>query len=192
MGNVWKSQSPRISGWRRRRRIGRAGLTLVEVMIALAISSLVMIAVASLQYMSGRIIKDTYGEAQTRSLRMRTLDQIRYRLARATTDSIAVTVSGHQLTFRDPVADTVCQFAFNPDTRILTYDDDLDDYQPAREIVKGPIDITFDIEHDPISGVTLPVVRLTVKSASHTASGDVDTQDGETSIYLRNTTAASP
>ena len=76
---------------RNRRRQGRRGFTLVEVLIASAIATVVMAAVVFVQYTSGRTIKEVYGQTRTRSSRKMALDQIRYRLTMAEIGSVSIT-----------------------------------------------------------------------------------------------------
>jgi hypothetical protein len=62
------------------------------------------------------------------------------------------------------------------------YDEDISDSVSPVEVAQGPIDLTFELDIDSSGGL----VRVLVKSAADVAFGDVDEQDGETAIYLRN------
>lgn len=175
---------PGSNRWPRR---GQKGFTLIELMFAIAISSLVMVAVASLQYISGRAIKDVYGETRTRQSRTMSLDQIRYRLCNAEVGTLSVSQPNeegngyHRIEFVDPnLGGGTSVFYFVPTTRTLYYDGDIDDDTAAVEAVVGPIDVAFETRS---SG---ELIYLYVKSTSAMAGGDVDTQDGETLVYLRN------
>lgn len=162
-----------------RPRRTRAGMTLTELMVAVAIASVVSFAVISLQIISGHTIKEVNGQTMTRSSRMRSIDQIRYKLYNARIGSCVVTENDHRLEFEDPnLGGVTSAFFFENET--LFYDDDIDDATPARNLVNGPIDITFGLES---AGA---LVRLKVKTSSEMAHADVDVQDGETLIYLRN------
>lgn len=185
-----------IRRWTRGRSAAR-GFTLVELMISVFISGLVMMAVASLMFISARTIKEMYGQTRTRSSRMRALDQIRYRLANAQIGSLTEfqaeyidtdgdgiddeLVGFHRIEFVDPTHGGVTSaFIFTPSNYTLSYDVDVNDTVSAITIVEGPIDITFEAE-------SAEVIAIKVKTAStNTYGGDVDTQDGEMKVYLRN------
>lgn len=173
MNSMTRRHFPRL----RRRR----GFTLTEVMISVAISSLVMTAVFSMQFISGRAIKEVYGQTRTRSSRMRAIDQIHYRLVNASLGSVVISQEDHRITFVDPnLGGATSAFFFSPDTDTLSYDDDIGDTVPARAVAVGPIDITFE---EQVGGA---IVYVRVKSASHMAYADVDKQDGEIAVHLRN------
>jgi prepilin-type N-terminal cleavage/methylation domain-containing protein len=156
------------------------GMTLPELMIAIAISSAVSFAVMSLQIFSGKAIKEIQGQTRTRASRMRAIDQIRFRLFNARIGSCEITQDGHRLEFNDPnKGATTSAFFFAGET--LFYDEDVADGAAALSLVRGPIDITFELE----SGGAL--VKLKVKTSSTMKYADVDIQDGETVVYLRNT-----
>src|SRR5436305_1954558 len=98
---------------------GRRGFTMLEMVIAMSISSLVMIAVAVVQCFSGRAIKEMYGQTRTRSSRLIAIDQIRYRLVNAKVGSCTYTngddTSGYtQIDYLDPnISTTVkCRLYF--------------------------------------------------------------------------------
>lgn len=168
------------------------GMTLVEVMISVAISSMTMMAVFSLMWTSGRAIKELYGQTRTRSSRMIALDQIKYRLVdaeigsvveyQADTDDQGVLIGYHRIDFIDPTNGGVTSsFIFNEATNTLTYDDNTGDTVPAVAVVRGPLNITFEV-------VSPEIVQLNVKTeATLTYGNDIDTQEGETKVYLRNT-----
>ena len=62
----------------------------------------------------------------------------------------------------------------------MYYDDAIDRGDNAAAVASGPIDITFELE----SGGA--VVLINVESASHMAYGDIDLQDGQVRVFLRN------
>ena len=166
----------------------RSGFTLMEIMISMAISSMVMVAIAGLQYFSSRSIHELYGQTRTRSSRMQALDQIRFRLCEARVGSITchgLSQSGigyYRINFIDPnIGGKTSSFYFVRSARTLYYNRDIDDGIPAVPVVKGPIDITFELQ----SGGA--IVLLRVRSAAEMSHGDIDRQDGETAIYVRNT-----
>lgn len=162
------------------RRLTR-GFTLAEVLIGVSISTAVMMGVVSLQYISARTIKEIYGQTRTRSSRMRALDQVYYRLGNARIGSVEISQNEHRIEFKDPLlgGDTSA-FYFVEMTETLFYDDDIDDSTPAIEAARGPIDVTFEIDQ---AGA---LISLKVKSQAYMAYGDVDIQEGETAVYLRN------
>ena len=157
------------------------GMTLVEVMIGASISMMVIGVVVGLMFISGRSIKEIYGQTRTRSARMMALDQIRYRLVNAQIGSVQISEEEHRITFRDPrFGGATSSFSFDPNTRTLFYDDVVGDTQSPMAVVTGPIDITFEVLQ---AGA---LINLKVKSASHMKYADIDEQDGETVVYLRN------
>jgi prepilin-type N-terminal cleavage/methylation domain-containing protein len=170
----------------------RGGFTMVEVMIAVAISTLITMAVASTMFISGRAIKEMNGQTITRSSRTRAIDQVRYRLADAEIGSVTEyqadfdletgdLVGYHRIEFTDPTnGGATSAFYFNTAENTLYYDADVADGEPAEAVVVGPINLTFVIEAQEI-------IELSVRTESTNAyGGDVDTQDGTTKIYLRN------
>lgn len=166
----------------------RCGFTLVEVMISISISSMVIVAVMGLQYISGKTIKTTYAEARTRSSRMMALDQIRYRLCEARIGSTVLTQPNaegtgyHRIAFVNPNLGGVSSaYFFTTGSETLFYDANVADATAAEAVVTGPIDISFVQQN---GGA---IIQITVKSSGQIANGDVDLQDGETVVYLRNT-----
>jgi hypothetical protein len=154
---------------------------MVELMIAASISSLVMGAVVALLYISGRCIVETYGQTRTRSSRMRAIDQVYFRLCDGQVGSIAVSQDGRRIDFRDPNKGVNrSSFFFNPANKVLYYDANTSDGIGAIPVAVGPLDITF--ERQSAGALTL----LKVKSSSQMAYGDVDSQVGQTAVYLRN------
>jgi prepilin-type N-terminal cleavage/methylation domain-containing protein len=164
----------------------RRGFTLLELMIAISISTLVVSAVISLQYITAKNIKDLYGQTRTRSSRMIALDKIRYRLTNAKVGTCVVSNANHRIEFKDPnLGGVTSTFYFSPDTRTLFYDRNISDGSTPDEIVSGPIDVTFQLQ-EPNNLGFCTIILLKVRSSSDTSCGDVDLQDGNTSIYLRN------
>lgn len=159
----------------------RRGLTLIELLVAISISVLVTSAAVTVMWISARDISDIYAQTRTRAARMRSLDQIRYPLMNALIGSVTTSNGGHTITFNDPNKGAFnSQFAFDTNTRVLTYDPDLSSSGDERTILRGPVDISFTVED-------ARIVRLYVKSATEMAYGDVDNEEGETIVYLRNT-----
>lgn len=171
----------RPSVWMRR---ARRGFTVVEMIIAMMISGIVTGVVVGLLYESALAIKDMYAETRTRATRMSAIDQIRYRLSDSVVDTISISGSNRQIEFANPNVEwsTVSRFVFVPSTRRLMYDEDIDDGVAGIEVARGPIDLTFELDLNSSGSL----VRLNVKSAADVAFGDVDEQDGETAIFLRN------
>ncbi|WP_319588762.1 prepilin-type N-terminal cleavage/methylation domain-containing protein [uncultured Desulfobulbus sp.] len=176
---------------------GRGGFTLTEMVISVGISSLILIAVSSLQLISAKTISEVYGTTRTRSSRMAALDQIRYKLASAQIGSCVINDSNRTITFRDPNLTGSSRYYFVTSQKTLYYDQLTTDGVAARAIVKGPIDLTFKLMSVDNTGTEVEVlpgentsavkiVQLLVKSSSNMTYGDVDIQDGITSVYLRN------
>ncbi len=165
----------------------RRGLTLMEVMISSVISGMVSAVVVWLMFQAALTSKDMYGETRTRSTRMGALDQIRYRLVEAQIGTVDITDADRRIEFVDPNLGTTSAFFFNPDPSIfqdlpvntLFYDEDVDNSDPIA-VIDGPIDLTFETES---AGA---IVKLNVRTQAPIGFGDVDTQDGETVVYLRN------
>lgn len=158
----------------------RRGITLAEAMISMVIAGMIGAVVVGIMRQTGLATKDMYAETRTRSTRMIALDQIRYRLVEAEIGTVVISDSDHRIEFDDPNLGTTSAFVFVPETRVLLYDADIDDATAAIEVASGPIDLTFESQEDGA------IVVLRVKSAAEVAFGDVDEQDGETAVYLRN------
>lgn len=168
---------PLSNGKQRQRR----GFTLTEVMISVAITSVVMASVASLQYVSARTVKEIYEQTNVRATRLRALDVLRYRLSNAQIGTAQVFSGNNRIEFIDPnLGGITSAFFYSGSDDTLYYDRDIDDGDAAVDVVEGPIDVTFELQE---AGA---VILLKVKTQSHLAGGDVDIQDGETAIYLRN------
>jgi prepilin-type N-terminal cleavage/methylation domain-containing protein len=158
-----------------------AGFTLAEVLIAIVVTSLVMVAVAGLFYSSARTLKEVDEQARMRTARMTAIDALKYRLMDARIGSCLVSESNRRIQFRDPnLGGVVSAFFFNADSNTLFYDDDIDDGVVAVEAARGPIDITFEVQN------TGTIVVIKVTTVSDLAYANVDTQDGATAVYLRN------
>lgn len=161
----------------------RRAFTVVETMISLVISGMITGIVVYLMVQSSRTTKDLYAETRTRSARMAALDQVRYRLIEARIGTLDITDANHRIRFIDPNLDTTSEFYFDTETSRLLYDDDIDDNKAPVVVVSGPIDLTFEHEGgDPMDSIVL----LNVRTAAPIGQGDVDTQDGETVVFLRN------
>lgn len=184
-----KLRNQRLAARRRR------AFTLVETMMAIAVSALVMGGVLYVQYVSTRTIKELYGPTRARSDRMHSLNFLRFTLANAKIGSCVVSESGHRIDFIDPTQGTTitAAFRFVPEDQTLYYDDNVNANPGFRTVAKGPIDIQF------ILGTTMldapnfvankgadGIVTLFVRTASHLAYSNVDLRDGETVVHLRN------
>jgi prepilin-type N-terminal cleavage/methylation domain-containing protein len=175
----------------------RRGLTLVELLIAAAISSFVLVSVLSIQYITARTLKEIYGPTRSRSARMSALNQIRFRLCDARVSSVVLSDDNHRIQFTDPnlTREGVVirsEFYFNTANKTLYYDVDVDNSKPII-LVKGPINISFrkgSRELDPpdyklYKGIDA-VVTVFVQTSDELAYSKVDLRDGETAVYLRN------
>lgn len=173
----------------------RRGFTLVETMMAIAVSALVMSGVLYVQYVSTRTIKELYGPTRARSDRMHSLNFLRFTLANAKIGSCTVSENGHRIDFIDPTQGTTitAAFRFDPNDSTLYYDDNINSSPGFRSVSKGLIDIEFTlgtpmldtpnyVTHKGADGI----VTLYVRTASHLAYSNVDLRDGETVVHLRN------
>jgi hypothetical protein len=111
---------------------------------------------------------------------MGALDQIRYRLVEAQIGTVTITNGDRRIEFVDPNLGTTSSFFFDAGDSKLFYDDDIDDGTDEIEVIDGPIDLTFETEEEGA------LVKLNVRTQAPIGFGDVDTQDGETVVYLRN------
>ena len=182
---------------KKRFSINRKGFTLLEVIIAAGISTLIMVGVMSILYLSSTTIRDIYGPAKARSVRSNALNQIHFRLCDAQIGSCEVSDNYHRIRFVDPNLETggnriTSEFYFDKDQRTLFYRKDIDNSEPM-EVSQGPIDITFhkgskllDENNQSAYMGADSVVTVSVKTAEEISYADVDTRDGEIVVYLRN------
>jgi len=131
---------------------------------------------------TGRTVNVLYGPTQARSARMIALDQIRYRLTDGKVGSCVVSDSDHRIRFNNPNlgSSITSEFYFDTATKTLFYDDDVSSGLSGQAVAEGPIEITFELES---AGA---IVKVTVKTEADLAYADVDEQDGESAVYLRN------
>lgn len=179
-----------------RRKVQEGGMTIFELTVALAIAALVMSSVLYLQYISSRIIKETYGPTNSRCARMIALNEIRFRLADAKTGSCQVSNSNHTIEYCDPnqrdgTTTMTSRLSFDSAARQLYYRRNILSGSDV-SIAKGPINITFtrgSIDLDPLHSTymgTDAVVTIFVQTSAELAYSNVDLRDGETVVYLRN------
>jgi len=174
---------------RRRRAPGRRrarGFTLAEMSVALGIHTLIMAGVASVFWLSARSVKEIYGPARSCASRITALNQIRLRLADATIGSCVFFPgdSYHKIQFDDPNLGTTSEFEFDTVERVLYYDDDIAAGDDARDLLEGPINITFRAGGDGVGVDAL--VTVFVQTSAELAYSRVDEREGETVVYLRN------
>jgi prepilin-type N-terminal cleavage/methylation domain-containing protein len=189
MRRLIKTHSQRIDSSR--------GFTILEVVIAIVITSLILAAVVSLQYLCSRTIQDIYGPMRSRSVRMNALNQIRFRLCDGRIGSCTVSDSNHRIRFEDPNlaqegTPVISEFYFDSDAKTLYYKENVDNSEPWA-VAKGPINITFtpgsrflDPPDYEIYNGTDAVVTVFVQTSAELAYSNVDLRDGETVVYLRN------
>lgn len=173
------------------------GFTLMELMIAAVISSLVFASVVFIQYITARTLNDLYAPTRARSARMIALNQIRFRLCDAKIGSVEVLDGNHRIRFEDPnlISEGIqprSEFFFDATKRTLYYNADVNHSEPER-IARGPINIIFrkgSRELDPpdynIYKGTDSVVTVLVQTSQELSYSKVDLREGETVIYLRN------
>lgn len=169
-------RSYRWSGPRRRR-----GFTLTEVMVAAAISGMMMGVLAILQYMGARTSHELSGKTHMRTARMQAIDAVRYRLVDARIGSCVIDNEGRRMNFENPSQPgTTSRFYFVEADRTLYFDDNVGSGDAAAPIARGPINITF------VSQEGGAVILVKVKSSSDMPYQDIDEQEGEVAVYLRN------
>jgi len=173
------------------------GFTLVELMVAAVISSLVMAGVIAIQYLTAKTINDLYGPTRSRSVRMIALNQIRFRLCDGKIGSVVVSDGNHRIQFEDPNLSAggtpvLSEFYFDTANRILYYDADIAHPNPTK-VAKGPINVMFikgslalDAPNFKVYKGTDAVVTVFVQTSYELAYSKVDLRDGETLVYLRN------
>jgi type II secretory pathway pseudopilin PulG len=180
-----------------KRRKSKRGFTLLEAIIAIGISSAVMVTIMTVQYLSARTIKELYGPTRARSVRTNALNQIRFRLSDARIGTCEVFDNNRRIRFQDPNlvkngVPVTSEFYFDSDNRTLYYDDDISTMD-AHKVSRGPIDITFnlgsvdlDIPNHLVAFGVDALVTVAVKTASELAYSKVDIREGESVVYLRN------
>lgn len=166
------------------RRAGKSrirGFTLVELMVSAAISGLVVTAVATLQFVTGRTIKEVYEQSRTRSAKTRALEQLHYKLSDGAIGSMDFFQNRQRLVFLDPnLGGVQSGFFFSDRLHSLYYDENIGDSTSPIRMATGPINVFFD------PGPTGAFVSLRVVSHDGDAAGDVDKDDGNSGVYLRN------
>jgi len=172
-------------------------VTLLEVLVASAITVMVLLAVVYLFYIGALTTREIYGPTRSRSARMIAFNEIRFRLCDARIGSCSVLESSHKIQFIDPNNksggnDVTSELYFDTAQRILYYKKNINTDAPI-VIAKGPINITFtpgstDLDvpnHQVFLGID-SVVTVYVQTSSELSYSKVDTRDGETVVYLRN------
>jgi len=171
------------------------GFTLIEVLVASAITVMVLLAVVYLFYIGAITTKEIYGPTRSRSARMIAFNEIRFRLCDARIGSCSVLDNGHEIQFIDPNdksggTDVISKLYFVTAQRILYYKKN--NGAPI-VIAKGPINITFtlgstdlDVPNHLVFLGTESLVTVYVQTSSELSYSKVDTRDGETVVYLRN------
>jgi prepilin-type N-terminal cleavage/methylation domain-containing protein len=174
----------------------RRAFTLVELMVSVAVFSLVMGGVAALQYLSARGIKEIYAPTDARSARTMALNFLHFELANGKRGSAVVSNSNHTIEFINPNRCTpttvTSQFLFDPDARTLTFRPDKNFSTGERRVCRGPVDISFRLGStvlDPAQSTYISpesLVTLYVRTQANLAYSNVDDRDGECVVYMRN------
>ncbi|HBF33245.1 TPA: hypothetical protein DDW35_01650 [Candidatus Sumerlaeota bacterium] len=174
----------------------RRAFTLAEMMVSLAVFSMVMGGVAGLQYISARGIKEIYATTDARSARTMALNFLHFELANAKRGSAVVSNDSHTIEFINPNRCTpsiiTSQFVFDPAMKTLTFRPDREYSTGERRVCKGPVDISFTLGSkslDPAQTTFLSpdaLVTLYVRTQANLAYSNVDNRDGECVVYLRN------
>ncbi len=182
----------------------RSAFTLVEMMVAMAIASVIMIGISSLMLVSARNAKTIFNMSYVRSAQMRALDQVRYRLNNASIASVATVGTNadidadgdndgfQEIRFSDPNLGTgiTSRMFFDPAAQTLYYDDDMNDGQDtiagyadadtAHEgiaISRGPIDVRF------LPQSSNALIRLSIRSQAYIASKQTGTDAQGNATY---------
>lgn len=159
----------------------RRGVTFVELMVSIGISSLVLVNIAVLDYYTARSVKEIFGQTRARSARMIALDAIRYRLMNAKIGSCVVSQANRRIEYVDPTKGGVtAALYFVQAQQTLYIDENINDSTNGVRVVSGPYDITFTPQG---AGET---IQIWVRSISPEAYSVIDQQDGQTTVYLRN------
>lgn len=160
---------------------GRRGFTLCELMVAVGVYSLIILTMATVQYVSTRMSKEISGQARARSARMISLDQVRYHLMNARVNTCAVSQSAHRIDYVDPTqaGTPTSALYFSTVTNQLYYDKDTNDSYPAVAVGRGANNITFTVPN-------AALVTVTANTSSTMGRGMINNQTLATSIYLRN------
>ena len=159
----------------------RRGFTLTEVMIAASITGLVMATLAGLQFMGARVSHELSGKTHMRSARMQAIDAVRYRLMDGRIGSCVISAGGRQIDFEDPnKPGTTSRFFFVAEERTLYFIESVGGGSTPVAVARGPINITFELQSNGA------IVLIKVKSASEMPYADIDEQDGEIVVFLRN------
>ena len=150
-------------------------------MISVGVSSLVMVAVASIEYIGARMTKDVYGQTRSRGARMISLDQIRYRLMNARIASCAVTPDGRRIEYEDPTlaGNPTSALNFSTTDGTLYYDFNINDCIAAAAAGHGPIDVNFVVSNPAL-------VTITATTTSNMGEELTDKLTMTTAVYLRN------
>lgn len=161
-------------------------MTFLELIVSITISSMVMVALASLQHITTLQSKNLFGQVWARQTRMMAIDQLRYRLMNARVGSVVIKDDGHTIEFADlNLSKTMkSRFQFTPSNRTLSFNKLIGDGVPGKAVIRGPVDITFTLENPAL-------VKIWVKTASNYSYGEVDTQDGAIKVQLRTANSAS-
>lgn len=159
----------------------RRGMSFVELMVAVSVSSLVMVNIAVLDYYTARSVKEIFGQTRARSARMIALDAIRYRLMNAKIGSCVASQANRRIDFVDPTRGGITTALYFVQAQQTLYIvDNVSNNSTGVRLASGPYDVTFTPQG---AGET---VQIWVRSISPEAYSIIDQQDGQTSVYLRN------
>lgn len=185
------------------RKKNKQAFTLLELIVAISISTVIMISVVTFMLISAKYIKEIYGPSRARLVRTNILNQIHFLVCDARVGSTSVSDNGNRLRFIDPNnaqngVDVTSEFFFDanadPAERHFYFQRDITEDATRRIIARAPIpvNISFQLgsrEVDPNKQLYLgkdTLVTVMVKTVAEYSYADVDTRDGETVFYLRN------
>jgi Tfp pilus assembly protein PilV len=100
-----------------------AGMTLLEIMVAVGIMGMVFIAVAFIESTTARQTLALYGDARTLHRAQLILEYIRYKVCTAQVDSLVVKDSGGTLEYLDPNMNGATSLITLVDGKVHFYED---------------------------------------------------------------------
>lgn len=158
----------------------RYAMTLVEMVIAFSLLSLVFLAVAALQIMTARNSDAMYDDARGRTDRLAALERIAYELMMADTGSVSISNNDQRLEFNNPNLGSGVTSRFDFANNALTFDEDIDDGQAA-EVIKDNLDSVTFAEVIPWTVYSFTIGNSTMQFRANTINESIQTE-----VYLRN------
>lgn len=179
-------RSPRMPRRPAGRRLG--GYTLMETLVSMALMMVTMSAVGAMMLLSARSTRELYAHTRGRSSRMLALDQIRYRLTDARIGTVEFLdgdeIDGYRtILFLNPNTGTgLSRFHYDAEMKTLFFDDDFSDGGYDQFSVG---DLLADVRFRS-AAPDAAVIGVIIRTITPVGPGQVDSQEGDTLIYLRN------